>query len=549
MSLRDNKTLPKPFIIVEIVQRIALFGGNSTVAALSCTCTQIYAAIARNNELWHILYLQKFRIITNIGLIWLWRQYEQAHIASAISDSISAKNSYIWQRLYQQYFCPATNIKLKRQSRQLEPKRNIKFLSNSSQNSELNNCIWMQLYRQRKEMLLNWQNNHITWKSNTLLTEKNTQFKFNTSNLFFSASCPGWVFCINRKTLEAFLVKLSSKKPATMHVLNWKQNNLHSVLSAVFSNNQQEQRETKNIINNNEKENKHNSYLILWLGTLEMTNELQIWNTSNCQLLRTIKQRDFHDCKIVGSSLLYHNPIDVFSQPQYPNGSVTLMTDIFSELPHEPRSIVIPKDIENLQCRIQTTNEKYVNIICYTNNTNPILYEIIQVSITNTSNQSVNDKPKMKVIKLDCLSVPKNMTADLLDFYYVDQNRVLFTRHYIAFEEINMSLGRRNWKLRLTLISSSSGLVWEKDYSNYRISNLIIIPEYNLCVFNCKKSHFLVVISLLDGKLQRHINAEDSYKTFVNFEHITDALLSVTKVLIASFIPNLHSIQQILCTK
>ncbi|KAI9595905.1 hypothetical protein BDF19DRAFT_440525 [Syncephalis fuscata] len=499
MSLQNNSSISKVWATIEITRLIALFSDDRAIIALSLTCTQLYRTIVQNNDLWYNLCLQKYRTIAELELIWTKRQMQQIRVAPILSDNLSTKNSGLWSKLYQKSISKSSRFSKDCGQEDVAPTAIV--------DDELKSCTWMHLYKQRKYMLANWQSNQPAWASDIVLAKENVQLKLDLSDLFFTSSCPA----------QSLLIELRIREPAIAHLLDWKKDDSDMIFSSTFNNDHQAQYSAKGWNTHNEESNKHNA---------NKHKNLQIWNTGNRQLIRTIKNDGLQTFEVFGSSALYHNAIDHTSQHPHPYGSITLITDILAPPPCELRSVIISNEVENQRYDIQTTNDKYVNLLRYNYTKTPTTYEILHAPIEAISTDIASTKSSAKTISTGHFPTPENMVNNVLNFYPVDRNRVLFKGYYRAANGSAAHLTANAPEDGLSLISISNGIVWNRSYDGYKIYNAIVMAEHHVCIFQCYANQAIVVVSLLDGRIQLEISAKDANSEFKSFERVVGSLIA-----------------------
>ncbi|KAI9596214.1 hypothetical protein BDF19DRAFT_438475 [Syncephalis fuscata] len=528
MSLQ-NRNIPfaKVSFIGEIIEHIAVSSGGKATAALACTCTQLYEAISNNNSLWYKLYHCEFHSTNSIKFDWIQWHLEHEHAMEVLKYSSINTKTNLWDKLYKKVDSNNTYTKYNRLKWQSEQQCAILKTTDDLQSSMIKKCIWWQRYKQRRTIKLNWQTNQPTWAFNILSAKKDKPLKINKPEARTLCHCPGWMFYLDSVTLKGFLVDFSESELPTAYEIDWIVDSSSILISSRFTNSYQGKYGAKGMVNSHQKVFKHSWYLMLEVFTSnEKTRKLQIWNISNRELLRTIKIEYSYSPRIFGSILIYSNHMDEASQ-QYPNGSVTLMTDIFTPPPYSPGFIIIPKDNNNQMHIILAINDDYVNLLCYNSYENGVSYKIVQLSTTAASDVPRDDEVNgIITIASGHLPIYYAIANSRIRIDYLDYNHILLERTYRIPTNIAKDLDTNAYQGFMTAISASMGTVWDEEYPVHMARTKIVISEYNLCVLEYHDSRPLAVISLIDGSLQYPIYTQYSYEQFTNFERVVDSLIA-----------------------
>ncbi|KAI9592390.1 hypothetical protein BDF19DRAFT_451627 [Syncephalis fuscata] len=164
MPTQNNNTLPNIFVVVEIVYYIAQFSEITETIALARTCKLLYNYIIKCNGFWKILYQQRFPRNINTDVDWLqWQLTQKPRITES-----------------------AANM----------------------ENKTTSKLTWFQLYSQRINLGINWQNN----KSTSIISIKSTMIdniiNSGTGRNTITASYPGWIAIADRYNPSVDLIEI-----------------------------------------------------------------------------------------------------------------------------------------------------------------------------------------------------------------------------------------------------------------------------------------------------------------------------------------------------
>ncbi|KAI9596378.1 hypothetical protein BDF19DRAFT_438899 [Syncephalis fuscata] len=285
------------------------------------------------------------------------------------------------------------------------------------------------------------------------------------------ASYPGWIAIAIHKDLQVDLLKLSPKNMVNIHSLDLDKNYLESIRFIGFYQHQQQ----ANDIDDGMRETP--------------LKVLQVWNANNCQLLQFVDFNAYWNGRIICMSPLLFNFED--------SENVQLFYNSF-----------LKTELREYQYLIRFKIHKAEN--------NEI---ITRVPLTPDADLMVTDHGTAQITTIisDSFTIPDSRFLEWIDFYSIDSDRILFYCKHRVFD-----CNRAHWKRYIKVISLSKGVILECNYQANEHEKPVLIPQYNLVAFCSGSRSELVIISLMDGKIQHYIDISKIYNTCCYFQHIID---------------------------
>ncbi|KAI9594806.1 hypothetical protein BDF19DRAFT_414210 [Syncephalis fuscata] len=471
MFKHNNNTLPKIWLVVEIVYYISQFSGIDATVALARTCKVLYNSIIKYDGFWQTLYQQHFPRNINTDIDWLQWQ---------LTQELSAKGA-------------VTDI----------------------QNETVPKLTWFRRYGQRVNMSINWQNNKPTSTiyPSFFMIDKLLKSSIRRSTII--TSYPGWIAMADRDNLFVDLIKLSTTNTVKVHSLDLDKDRFNKIKNIIFYQHRQQVDATD-----------EGMRLIIRLSYSKRPFDiLQIWDANSYQLLHSIDVDGNWDGRIIDASLVFPSSqiIGPSIDPKPPCNS-QLVYNIFSTAQScRPRSIILSNFNNSYSNRIHIKNDKETIIIRYYNSEHRFNYEIVRVLSSNTDLQIIdNDTARMTTIASDYITFSNITMHWTSEIYSIDSDRILVHCSAYQLEETPNGLIDSNQGY-IRVVSLSKGTIFDDSHSVDTMHCLILFPAYNLVVLDLCINSSLVVMSLFNGKILHEINTIDFRDEVYYFQHLIDA--------------------------
>ncbi|KAI9595856.1 hypothetical protein BDF19DRAFT_413319 [Syncephalis fuscata] len=461
MSAHNNDTLPKIWQTVNIVYHISMLSGITTTIALARTCKSLHNSIINYDSLWHKFYQNNFPCDINTNIDWSKWQLNQE---SKITGEATA-----------------------------------------AENKDTSMFTWFQLYIQRVNTELNWQKSKPTSTVHLKPFEIYKILALRISAKTIIASYPGWFAIASRSGLQIDLIEILPKNTAKIYLLDLDKNNLKTIKNITFY---------QYRLQTNDAD--ESTCVILHLEYIGKSMDvLQIWNANSRQLLQSIDFDGEWDGRIIGGSLLFSKFKNI--------KSARLFYSNFSETRLCKPQLVNVSNIRNMNnFRIHTANSKEIILLSCTDRIST-LYKIVRVSLTHDANSITTDydTPQVTEITSGYLVLPNGSTVRRLKLYSISYDRILF---YCSFylTEVTSNGNIKNWQRYIKVVSLKRGAIFECSYSSDGFESLLLIAAHDLAVFYSRLRFELVIVSLLDGEIQQHINISILGDKIYEFQHLID---------------------------